>query len=863
MPFIKRLNTHGNPLNTLFVKCTFMVILCVLGVVATISVNEARSKTKLTEKALGERASEVTGLMSTQLGGAIKFGNSDAISEIVSGVIEAASPDATGARVITANGDVLYDSLSDTGDAAMIEALMSRVIAEGERVASPDGFTKAVPVFFGDDNALAGVVVTHWDETHQLTLLRLTQNKNLMLGSVAMLVGLILSGLFLRTQMSNPLSRIEGAMTNIADGNYDDEVPFTRRGDEIGKISRRLDSFRMSLSEAKAAELESAFKSAAFGGSSAPMMMADDKLSVIFINPSCEALLDVLDADLSKVWTGFSAGATLGSNLTDFAPLKPITDQIMVSGRSAFPLSEIVKIGDHLVELSLNAALDEQGNMIGAVIQWSDRTTAVRNAAVLDAIDGNQLRVEFNAKGQVVGANANVETLVGANAEALMHKAFGEFFVSDAEASLTGAQMLEVVLRGESLFGQFKLSASGGEPDKQVDGSFAAVLNPEGSVERVIFLGTDVSENAALIREAEEERLRISEQQADVVDALGVALKGLADGDLSKEITSTFPTDYESLRRDFNLAVESLRSAVAAVTQNADSIRNEAQEITSAADDLSRRTEKQAATLEETAAALDELTSSVRSAAQGADEASRMSAEAQTNAETGGEISRQTVIAMNGIKNSSEEISKITSVIDDIAFQTNLLALNAGVEAARAGEAGRGFAVVATEVRALAQRSSDAAREINTLITDSGEQVKLGVDLVDKTGDALGAIVSSVAEISQRVSGIASSSKEQSVGLNEINSAVNDLDHVTQQNAAMFEETTAASHALTSEADALVSAVTKFELGNNSQPVQGNAEPKPAKVERAAQSRPMSDGNAALAVDQNPMQELDKGWEEF
>lgn len=863
MPTFQRLNTRGNPLNTLFVKCTFMVILCILGVVGTISVNEARSKTQLTEKALSQRASEVTGLLSMQLGGAIRFGNSEAISGIVTGVIDAASPDATGARVVGVNGDVLYDSFAGTVDTATIDGLISQAIAEGARVASPDGFTKAVPVFFGDDSVLTGVVVTDWDETHQLAVLRMTQNKNLMLGSVAMVVGLILSGIFLRTQMSKPLSRIESAMTNVAEGRYDAEVPFTRRGDEVGQISRRLDSFRVSLSEAKAAELESAFKSAAFGGSSAPMMMADEKLSVIFVNPSCETLLDMLGADLAAVWRDFKVEAALGSSLTDFGPLKAITDKFLDAGQSAFPLSEVIKIGDHLVELSLNAALDDHGKMIGAVIQWSDLTKAARNAAVLDAIDGNQLRVEFNAKGQIVDANANVVKLSSKSVDALMNNGFGEFFASNADASLMGSQLFEIILRGEPLFGQFKLSSSVNGEDKQVDGSFAAVSNPEGSVERIIFLGTDVSESSALIREAEEERLRLAQQQAGVVDALGVALKGLADGDLTKEITDTFPAEYESLRRDFNLAVGSLRNAVGAVTHNADSIRNEAQEITSAADDLSRRTEKQAATLEETAAALDELTSSVRSAAQGADEASRMSTEAQTNAETGGEISRQTVIAMNGIKNSSQEISKITSVIDDIAFQTNLLALNAGVEAARAGEAGRGFAVVATEVRALAQRSSDAAREINTLISDSGEQVKIGVDLVDKTGDALAAIVTSIAEISQRVSGIASSSKEQSVGLNEINSAVNDLDHVTQQNAAMFEETTAASHALTAEADALVAAVSKFELGNTNPAVHGNGEPKPAKVERLASPRPVSDGSVALAMDKNKVEDVDAGWEEF
>ncbi|UWR12994.1 methyl-accepting chemotaxis protein [Sulfitobacter mediterraneus] len=322
------------------------------------------------------------------------------------------------------------------------------------------------------------------------------------------------------------------------------------------------------------------------------------------------------------------------------------------------------------------------------------------------------------------------------------------------------------------------------------------------------------AERDAMRAQADADRQAILDQQARVVDTLANALKRLSGGDLNVSIDAVFEGPYEGLRSDFNSTVETLQTAISAVALLTSTIRGETAAISSGANDLSQRTEKQAATLEETTAALTELNASVHSASGRAQDADERAQSARIKADESGEVAQSAILAMDQIKSSSDQISKITKVIDEIAFQTNLLALNAGVEAARAGDAGRGFAVVATEVRALAQRSADAAREISELILASETQVNTGVELVESTGTSLSDIVASISEITELVASIAASTKEQALGLNEVNDAMTQLDQVTQQNAAMFEETAAASQALNTETDALSDAVSHFKLAD-------------------------------------------------
>jgi methyl-accepting chemotaxis protein len=329
--------------------------------------------------------------------------------------------------------------------------------------------------------------------------------------------------------------------------------------------------------------------------------------------------------------------------------------------------------------------------------------------------------------------------------------------------------------------------------------------------------------------DSEREAVRTSAaaaQQAAVVTGLAGGLARLAKGDLTCRVDIAFAPEYDILRTDFNAAVSHLETVVRQIVANTGALRSGTNEITRAADDLSRRTEQQAASLEETAAALDEITATVRKTAEGTNRAQTVMTETKAAAEQSGELVRDAVSAMSEIEASAGQISQIIGVIDEIAFQTNLLALNAGVEAARAGDAGRGFAVVASEVRALAQRSAEAAKEIKSLIQASSQQVSRGVKLVGDTGQSLGRILSQVGQVYTAIIEIAASAQEQATGLHQVNTAVNQMDQVTQQNAAMVEQSTAASHGLAQETEALTSLTGQFQVST-----AAKGETAPSRVE--------------------------------
>lgn len=544
------------------------------------------------------------------------------------------------------------------------------------------------------------------------------------------------------------------------------------------------------------------FKPLARGSNSDAVLAALDKsLAIIEFDPAG----NILRANENFLGAmGYEAGELAGQHHRMFVdPAQARSTEYAAFwqklGRGEFDAAEYKRFGkggrEVWVQASYNPVLGSGGKVVKVVKFASDITAtkmkAAEDAGKLAAISRAQAVIEFTVDGEILTANENFLSTVGyelAEIEGRHHRMFVEPAYGQ---SADYAEFWRRLRAGEFIAEEFKRFGKGGR-EVWIQASYDPILDPDGRVMKVVKFATDITGRVHAVTE------------------IGAGLGNVAAGNLACEIAEPFIPALDKLRLDFNNSVETLRSALQTVGDNASAIDAAASEVSSAANDLSKRTEHQAASVEETAAALDQITATVKTSAKRAEEAGELVARTRASAEKSGEIVKQAVTTMSEIERSSREIGNITDMMDEIAFQTNLLALNAGVEAARAGDAGKGFAVVAQEVRVLAQRAADAAKEIKALIAKSDTEVKSGVALVGETGAALQTIIGDVQEVSGHVLAIVEASREQSTALGEINTAVSTIDQGTQQNAAMVEETSAASVNLASQAEQLKALLATF-----------------------------------------------------
>ena len=583
----------------------------------------------------------------------------------------------------------------------------------------------------------------------------------------------------------------------------------------------------------------------AFDALDAKVMLTDNKLNITYLSPAVRSFLQANEADLRRELPQFSMGRLVGSNI-DLFHKNPAHQRAMLE-RLTQPLRATIAVGEHQFDL-LVKPLEHGARRVGFVVQWAEAAhLAFDTAAQIAAVNRTLSVVEFKPDGTLVNANENFLKLMGYTLAEVAGKHHSIFVEPGERDSPEYAEFWAKLGRGEPFRADFRRVTKTGEI-VTIQGSYNPIIDENGKIMKIVKFAANVTDRVT------------------AVDALAMAMTNFARGDLTTQIEGWFSPEYKGVRMDFNQAVQTMKAALQRISGCAHRVTTGAYGIKQATDDLARRTEQQAANLEQTAAALDQITASVRKAAEGAEEASNAVSVAKTDAERSGQVVRQTVEAMTGIENSSKKIGNIIGVIDEIAFQTNLLALNAGIEAARAGDAGRGFAVVATEVRALAQRSADAAKEIKALISDSTRQVESGVALVGETGSSLTRIVEQVMRLNALVSEIAASAREQATGIGEVNVAVNQMDQVTQQNAAMVDQTTVASQGLATEATELSGLIGRFKLGEE---VASAAQlPPPVKPGEARRSlgRPAPGKLVVVASDAKPPAkklETTDNWRDF
>lgn len=605
-------------------------------------------------------------------------------------------------------------------------------------------------------------------------------------------------------------------------------------------------------------------------GAMTPIMMIDRDLIVTFANRATVNLLRSHESTLQQLYPGFRVDNLIGTNIDDFHA-RPEHQRRMLADPKNLPFSTIIDVGPLKFRINVTGVFDEAGEYVGSNLEWSDETenlaSADRVRRLESAIDGATTALMLcDDEFKISYLNPAVANVLRSRQEAL-RQAFPGFDVdkligTPIDVFHKNPASQRALLRDPSrLPYNTQIGLLGLTFDLTVTGVFdengniignaiewrdvSAQKDAEGQIGNLI---TSASAGD-LAERLDADRFdgflgMVARGVNDLLDAVERPMKEtirvaerLADGDLTQQMEGEFNGSFAELRDALNSSVVNLRDIVLRISDASQSVSRSADEIATGNAQLQSRTESQAQSLQETASSIEEMTATINQNADNSKEADKLAASARGTAEKGGEVVQRAVSSMAEINSSSKKISDIIGVIDEIAFQTNLLALNAAVEAARAGEQGRGFAVVATEVRNLAQRSAEAAKEIKSLISESVEKVEQGTQLVNDSGSTLDEIVNAVKKVSDIVGEIAAASQEQAAGVEQINQAVAQIDEVTQQNTAQVEEATASAQSLNGQARELAGLVGDFDVGDH------DDEPEPPRARRREGRQARSGGS--------------------
>jgi len=690
-----------------------------------------------------------------------------------------------------------------------------------------------------------------------------------------------------RQLLANPINL--PYQTDISVGPLKFSLNVTGITDEAGKLTSYCLEWS-DVTEVRAKEDNVARLQGAVDNAMIPMMMVDRDFKITYANKSTVELLQKHERTFQDVYPGFRADSVMGACI-DMFHKNPSHQRQMLDNPANLPYQTDIHIGPLTFSLNVTAIMNSDGNYMGNNLEWTDvtetRAKEIEVARLQSAVHGAQTNMMLcDTDLNITYVNPSVQNMMqkrqaelravfpGFDVNNLVGQCIDQFHKNPAHQRALLADISRLPAEAEiSVAGlEFKVNAT-------------AVTDPQGNWMGNMVEWNDITEQKDAERQIEnliaaasqgdlDERIDVEKYQGflrglgeginSLIDAVvspiresNRVVKSLAKGDLREEMTGDFSGEYATMRDSLNQSVNNLRDMVGKIQSSSGSIVSAAAEIAQGNADLSQRTEEQASSLEETASSMEELTGTVRQNADNARQANQLASGARDQAEKGGDVVQKAVDAMAEINSSSKKIADIIGVIDEIAFQTNLLALNAAVEAARAGEQGRGFAVVAGEVRNLAQRSAGAAKEIKSLIQDSVEKVDDGTRLVDQSGKTLEEIVSSVKKVSDIIAEIAAASQEQSSGIDQVNKAITQMDDVTQQNAALVEEASAASESMDEQAKGLQKLMDFFTADNNTSSTMSAAPSAPSS------SAPARKPAAAQRTVKPKSQSGDSDWEEF